>query len=94
MKKKEEQQTADKVTAAAEAMTVILQDLTDTEAAAALGRAVSITKRIPSLLYILVLAMTAGNAEKMILTLKRDGKFSVDFLAPDGKSLTFGNKPA
>lgn len=93
MKKKEEQ-TADKVTAATEAMTVILQDLTDDEAAVVLGWAVTITKHTPSLLYILVRAMKAGNAEKMILTLKRDGKFSVDFLAPGGKSLTFGNKPA
>lgn len=93
MKKKEEQ-TADKVTAATEAMTVILQDLTDDEAAVVLDWAVTITKHTPSLLYILVRAMKACNAEKMILTLKRDGKFSVDFLAPGGKSLTFGNKPA
>ena len=92
--KKEEKQTADKVTAATEVMTVILQDLTDDEAAAALGRAVSITEHTPSLLYIFMHVMTAGNAEKMILTRKRDGKFSVDFLAPGGKSLDFCNKPA
>ena len=94
MKKKEEQQTADKVTAAVEVMTVILQSLTDDEAAEVLGGAVTKTNHTPSLLYILVRAMAAGNAEKMILTRKRNGTFSVDFLSPDGKSLKFGNKPA
>lgn len=82
MKKKKEEQTAAKVTAAAEAMTVILKDLTYDEAAEALGRAVVITKHTPSLLYIFLRMMTAGNVEKMIVTRKRDGQFSVDFLAP------------